>query len=245
MTEEVIPVTTISWPKVILTVLTIVVVAGAIAASLFWYFYVRQPEEPTATATTKQSTTSAKKATPSAQKDETAGWKKYTNNELKFSFKYPSDWSEAVGHYNDTPDSQGGVTFIASSGNNDHSLSLGVIKYSLPSNASESFSTYPKIKDMAIGESKTIEGIGIFSGGSHTRKTNTTVASLEALKYSVIFKEYSGESRIDAVTFKNVEGSQKMFYIIQVQAWPPVNQNSSEQVRETLLNKLITTFNFL
>jgi len=84
-------VTIISWPKVILTVLIIVVVTGAISGSLFWYFCVRQPAETTSVTTTKQSTTSAKKATSSVQKSKTVGWNIYTNIKLGFSIEYPTD----------------------------------------------------------------------------------------------------------------------------------------------------------
>jgi len=99
MPEEVKPVTTISWPKVFLTVLTIVVVAGVIAGALFWYFYIRQPE-------TSSSVNITKPATSSAQKDMTAGWRTYSNETYGFEIKYPKTYqikehpkSEDLYHY--------------------------------------------------------------------------------------------------------------------------------------------------
>jgi hypothetical protein len=44
--------------------------------------------------TIKVATNSAKKATGSATKDETADWKTYTNNTYRFSFKYPDSWEQ-------------------------------------------------------------------------------------------------------------------------------------------------------
>jgi hypothetical protein len=75
----------VSWAKVIWTVVVITLAVGVISGGLFWYFYVRQPEEPTSVMTTKQATSSA---TPSAQKDETT-WYKYTNARLGFSMDFP------------------------------------------------------------------------------------------------------------------------------------------------------------
>jgi cytoskeletal protein RodZ len=96
------PPKTISWRKVILTVLVIVLVSGLISGVFFWYFVVRQPAESTP-VTTNVATSSSKKATSSAPKDVTADWKTLTaktresNSDvyettltIRFSFKYPS-----------------------------------------------------------------------------------------------------------------------------------------------------------
>ncbi|OGY26198.1 MAG: hypothetical protein A2Z24_01355 [Candidatus Woykebacteria bacterium RBG_16_44_10] len=80
-------VTTISWPKVILTILIIVVVAGLIGGGLFWYFVVRQPTELTPTAT-NVATSSSKKATDYKLVDTTA-WKTYSSS-FKYQLKYPN-----------------------------------------------------------------------------------------------------------------------------------------------------------
>jgi hypothetical protein len=94
---ENIPPKTISWSKVILTVLVIVLVSGLISGVLFWYFLVRQPIESTP-ITTNVATSSSKTASASAKKDETAGWKilitktRDSGKTISFSFKYPSNF---------------------------------------------------------------------------------------------------------------------------------------------------------
>ena len=80
----------ISWKKIIVSVVVIVMVAGIISG-LLWYFACNQTESST-TETTKVSTPSSKQATPSAKKDETVDWK--TLKATNFSFKYPSSWEE-------------------------------------------------------------------------------------------------------------------------------------------------------
>lgn len=69
----------------------VVVVIGAVLIGLgVAIFLLLQPKpEPATTGTTKKATPSAKTSTPSAKKDETADWKTYTDNILKFSIKYP------------------------------------------------------------------------------------------------------------------------------------------------------------
>ncbi len=83
------PKKSISWKKVIVSVVVIAVVAGIISA-LLWYFVCNQTESTTA-ETTKVSTPGSKQATPSAEKGEAADWKTDTTNFMgvKFSLKYP------------------------------------------------------------------------------------------------------------------------------------------------------------
>jgi len=58
---------------------------------LVYNAYQPKKEEPKQT-----TTTTTKTATPSAQKDETAGWKVYSDTDARFSIKYPDNW-----YYND------------------------------------------------------------------------------------------------------------------------------------------------
>lgn len=90
--------TNVSWVKVILTVLIIVIVT-AIIAGAYWYFVLGKStgEVDTSpikvsTPSAKKATESAKKATESAKKDETADWKTYTNSKKGFSIKYPTTY---------------------------------------------------------------------------------------------------------------------------------------------------------
>jgi len=90
-----------SWSKVIWTVVIITVIASLIGGGLYWYYYVRQPETSTPATTTKQATQSTKKATPSAQKDETANWKVFEDD--SFIVKYPPDWEIKTKPYVSAP----------------------------------------------------------------------------------------------------------------------------------------------
>jgi hypothetical protein len=83
----------ISWKKISVSVGLIAVVAGIIAGGLYWYF-VQNEEEATTTGTTKVTTPSSKPATPSAEKDETADWKTFTDSTGSFSIKYPKEYTE-------------------------------------------------------------------------------------------------------------------------------------------------------
>ena len=65
---------------------------------IIWWLLIQPKPKPTPTSSTSTTTTkkATSSATPSAQKDETAGWKTYTNNQLKFSLKYPSNWTKGA-----------------------------------------------------------------------------------------------------------------------------------------------------
>jgi|SRR3989344_2062579 len=101
----------ISWSKIVVTVLIIAVVGGLITGAL-WYFVLGKssPEvsnEPVkkASISTKQAT---KSATPSAKKDETADWQTYKGkinvvqdeeNYINGSFKYPKGYTQSKDEY--------------------------------------------------------------------------------------------------------------------------------------------------
>lgn len=87
------------WKKVSLTILVILVVAGLIVAA-YWVLVLNKSSDnsdllgPVPKVTTKTSTESAKEATESAEKDETASWKTYEFEfeGQKYSFKHPKEW---------------------------------------------------------------------------------------------------------------------------------------------------------
>lgn len=82
----------INWKTIIIGVVIGAILLG-IGGFLVYNAYQPKKEEPTVT-TTKKVTSSAKPATPSAQKDETADWKVYTHKADGIKFKYPQDWKE-------------------------------------------------------------------------------------------------------------------------------------------------------
>ncbi|MEX0621737.1 MAG: PsbP-related protein [Candidatus Woykebacteria bacterium] len=83
----------ISWKKIILTLVVILAITGPIAVAIWYYVDSQTKQETTPVTTAKVSTESAKQSTTSAQKDETADWKTYTDSVLKFSIKHPKDWT--------------------------------------------------------------------------------------------------------------------------------------------------------
>ena len=69
-----------------------IVLAIGIGGAYFITNFVLTDATPVPSVEIKKATSSAKPATTSAQKAETADWKTYTNKELGFSIKYPSNW---------------------------------------------------------------------------------------------------------------------------------------------------------
>jgi len=88
----------LNMKTVVLAVVVGLIVLGLIFAFLFrgqlGDFLKGVPSSPGSSNVTKKATTSAKPATKSADKDETADWKTYTNNTYKFSFRYPDNWEQ-------------------------------------------------------------------------------------------------------------------------------------------------------
>jgi cytoskeletal protein RodZ len=88
-----------NWKKVWLTILLIVGVVVVISG-IYWFFILGKTSEdsdltgPVPKVTTPKATESAKEATPSAEKDETADWKTFKNE--SYSFKYPSTWEQTI-----------------------------------------------------------------------------------------------------------------------------------------------------
>jgi len=74
-----------NWKNVLLGVVIGLILIAVIGIT-FWYFTKPKESETPVTTTTKTST-------PSAKKDETAGWKTTTNDVLGYSIKFPSNWS--------------------------------------------------------------------------------------------------------------------------------------------------------
>ncbi len=80
----------INWKRVL-----VVVVIGVVLIGLgVVIFLLLQPKEETTSVTPKKATPSAKVATPSAKKDETADWKNFVGNieSIEYSLKYPKSY---------------------------------------------------------------------------------------------------------------------------------------------------------
>ena len=77
-----------NWKKILLILLVVLFLISLVGVGI--YLLIPKPaEEPPTTQPQKQTTPSAKPATPSAKKDETAGWKTFTNSRDGYSVKYP------------------------------------------------------------------------------------------------------------------------------------------------------------
>ncbi|OGY28895.1 MAG: hypothetical protein A3F35_02095 [Candidatus Woykebacteria bacterium RIFCSPHIGHO2_12_FULL_45_10] len=72
------------------------VVVGALLIGGGFLIYNAYQAKPKEVSTQTPLTNTVTKATTSATKDETAGWKTYSNSKLGFSIKYPTGW-----YYND------------------------------------------------------------------------------------------------------------------------------------------------
>ena len=130
----------INWKTVLIGVVIGTVLVGLGVAI---YFLLQPKPEPTSTATTKQATPSAKIATPSAQKDETAEWKVYRTS--TFTIKYPRTWFENKTYKGarQRGDALGGVSALDFSVKNPPLGSNFRVTFELDSKeASESLSIY-------------------------------------------------------------------------------------------------------
>jgi hypothetical protein len=79
----------INWKNILIGA---VIGAALVGVGLLIFYLYQGSSEETTTTTTKTSTPSAKTATPSAEKDETANWKTYKNEQAQFALDYPPDW---------------------------------------------------------------------------------------------------------------------------------------------------------
>ncbi|HSX57896.1 MAG TPA: hypothetical protein VLE47_01325 [Candidatus Saccharimonadales bacterium] len=91
----------------------LILIGTIIAAAGIWWYANRSSgsTETDSSTTVKVTTTSAKPATASATKDETADWKTLTNKTIGYSVKYPSDW--LVNGTASKPNCDDNVVFLA------------------------------------------------------------------------------------------------------------------------------------
>ena len=100
----------ISWVRVGKFIIPLALIMLA-AAYWFTFIYIPSKIEPpkeTQLIPNTEATPSAKKATQSAKKDETVGWKTYTSKQGSYSIKYPVGWFIGLETTSDIPDSPGG-----------------------------------------------------------------------------------------------------------------------------------------
>ena len=78
--------------KKILIPVGIVIILGIFIAVGFWYFSNNPQSTNSISRVNRITQVASPSATISAPKDPTADWKTYTNNEVKFTIKYPATW---------------------------------------------------------------------------------------------------------------------------------------------------------
>ena len=89
---QTVSVKTISWSRVIITVLVIIVVTAVIAGA-YWFFILNKDSDTsdlTGPVPKSNVTPATPSATPSTQKDDISDWRTYKSGE--FIFKYPPNW---------------------------------------------------------------------------------------------------------------------------------------------------------
>jgi hypothetical protein len=74
-----------NWKKVLIVVFIGAALLTVVAGAYYYLYGFKQTP-------TGNNQIEIKKATTSAQKDETAGWKTYTSSTIGFSISYPSNW---------------------------------------------------------------------------------------------------------------------------------------------------------
>ena len=92
---QVVSVKKISWSKILITVLVIIVVTAVIAGA-YWFFALNKPSDTsdlTGPVPKLKVTTATPSATSSTQKDDISDWRTYTDPKKDFSIKYPNSFS--------------------------------------------------------------------------------------------------------------------------------------------------------
>ena len=171
------------WKKVILTILVILVASGLVVAA-YWLLVLNKSSNdsdltgPVPKVTTKTSTESAKEATSSDEKSETVSLSTYTNKELGFIIKFPSEWGYTRPFAND---SSSGVRFAKTNPEVGDKLEGIVI---IVANGPPLKPFYDNIFQKKVNELKqvTVSGADPPLTYSETRKPDVNVSGLTGVK---------------------------------------------------------------
>ncbi len=223
----------ISWKKIIVSVVVIVMVAGIISG-LLWYFACNQTESST-TETTKVSTPSSKQATPSAKKDETANWNTLTNTGLGYSIKYSASWKTKR------------CTYPAENSSTSDLIDPTKVEYTTGDVCASGHVGNILI---VIGRSdknysqKLAEWEQYYSSAEHSnyKKTNVKVGALAAVKFSAITTDQN-------LTFGKKAGVILLRYLVDDGKDKPLvvryNQDTTDDNYQSIFDKMLSTFKFL
>ncbi len=185
----------ISWKNVIIGVLigAILIGLGAFLASSYFYpnllnLFLNQ--QPTNSSTTYKTATTS--STPSAQKDETADWKTYTNKTLGFSVKYPSNWS-VMEDNSSTIEFKGDKSWVAVINDNPNSNSysyISTLDINVPIHNEDFNSTSTRLTDILVDGHKGVRLRTVPNEGSYA---NHTLSIEVGQNYSIVVEHSAKE----------------------------------------------------
>ena len=224
----------INWKRIGLTVLIIIVVTGLIAG-VYWFFVLNKSSD-TSDLTGPVPKSNVTTATPSAEKDETAGWETYKSKNLGISINYPKEWVYQKEHnYTD------GSTLVSLAEKvipNDigAGISVQIGDSGKSTSYREAYERYLKLK---VNESLNTESIDN-PYGTETRLPNVIVSEVEGLRIKEESKKPGYEEamppRIHVYIKKNNE-----YYLITLMV-DKVEEFDSASV---IFSQMLSTFKFL
>jgi len=200
----------ISWKNVIIGLLvgTTLIGAGLVG---YYYFQLKGLAPPLPISFPRI-------ATPSAQKDEAAGWKTYTSTDRKYTFKYPSNW--VVNNLS------GGVTVLCG----------GSVKTCESSDNVDLFQVL-QVSYKSIDEytSKTKD--------SFTEQEKTAILGLDAVRSTTILEGMAlGQAGGSSITWFVISNGQ--VYTLEYR-YPKVETKNRNQIFDKANPDILSTFKFI
>ena len=209
-----------NWKSVLIAVLIGAMVIIAATTGLRYYLDQNQSHLETGSVTIKS-------ATPAAQKDNTAGWKIYTNYKYGYSLKYPTNWyikSSSGGNAENNGCDENLTTTSIIELSATAIEDCGFIREFLP----------PSTTDITILVSDTAYA-DLTNILTDRPSKDTTIAGIKAVKY-IHTKDSSGPDVNDTRIYFNYNNSGYLIYLKQ-----------SDQIGsyDTIYDTILSTFKFL
>jgi len=198
----------VNFTKVLSTIGLILIAAVGIIGAVLIFLNSKgafnfTPED----SSTKVATNSAKNATSSAAKDETADWKTYRSDKWRFMVKFPKEWLDPI--------EQSDYTLLSNLEGGDPAF-VGV--YFSVSNVTEINNEYTKIKSQGINQK--VDGITRLQNSTIDGHANiiyktdpapTENGLIQSLEYGLYVSANNKVYKIYMVSGKNVTSPQKLF----------------------------------
>lgn len=222
----------VSWPKIIIT-LVVVVIITAVIVWAYWSFILSK-SEPTSSGPIKVVTPS-KQATPSAQKDETKDWKLHTNEDGKFSFKYPPSFKLS--------ENEESITVKPSLYSETSIESCG------PQILTKGWRLSVTYDDSFVGEKITLKQLTNYEFAYTARdfekvdKYETTLGGQEAMRFT-----YQGPSKISDCYLSPTEAMERIITVNKSGLLYTLESrylNKDKESVTNIFNQILSTFKFL